>query len=102
MIRLTDRLIEGGKTRRGGFTRAQLAVLGVSWPPKAGWKQRLIGTSIDDATLERFYAASGVLARSTKARHRELAKRRAQSDTGSLSGMSWDARQHMRSIKDER
>lgn len=98
MIRLTDRLIEGGKTRRGGFTRAQLAVLGVSWPPKCGWKQRLIGTSIDDATLERFYAAAGILSRATKAHHAKQAARRSHGDTGAVSGMSWDVRQHMRSI----
>lgn len=25
-----------------GFTKAQLAEWGISWPPKAGWKRRLI------------------------------------------------------------
>ena len=98
MIRLTDRLIEGGKTRRGGFTRAQLAVLGVSWPPKGGWKQRLIGTSIDDATLERFYAAAGILARSTKAMHAKKHRNATQGRTGSLSGMYASSQAHMRSI----
>lgn len=33
--------IEDARTPRGGFTRAQLAVWGVHWPPPKGWKQAL-------------------------------------------------------------
>jgi hypothetical protein len=34
--------IEAAKTVRGGWTRAQLAVWGVPWPPPKGWKKKLI------------------------------------------------------------
>jgi hypothetical protein len=34
--------IEAAKTPAGGFTKAQLAAWGVSWPPKSGWKYVLI------------------------------------------------------------
>ena len=34
--------IESLKTPNGGWTKASLASLGVSWPPPKGWKERLI------------------------------------------------------------
>jgi hypothetical protein len=34
--------IENGKSKRGQFTRRQLADWGVSWPPAKGWQQRLM------------------------------------------------------------
>ena len=34
--------IEAWRTARGGFTKRQLAVWGVSWPPPRGWKRRLV------------------------------------------------------------
>ena len=39
---LTAEEIEAARTSRGGWTRQQLAVWGVPWPPPKGWKQRLI------------------------------------------------------------
>jgi len=33
--------IEAGRTKRGGWTRKQLAKWGVSWPPPKGWRRRL-------------------------------------------------------------
>lgn len=39
---ITSEDIEACKTPKGGFTRAQLAQWGVTWPPKKGWKQALI------------------------------------------------------------
>ncbi len=37
------------RTRRGGWTRADLDSLGVPWPPTKGWRQQLI--EIEDAGL---------------------------------------------------
>ena len=34
--------IESLKTPAGGWTKASLASLGVSWPPQKGWKQALL------------------------------------------------------------
>jgi hypothetical protein len=34
--------IESLMTENGGYTREDLAALGVSWPPKKGWKNALI------------------------------------------------------------
>lgn len=36
-----------------GFSAKILAGLGVGWPPKQGWLQRLIGTSIPRELFER-------------------------------------------------
>ena len=39
---LTEEDIEACRTAKGGFSKAQLAVWGVAWPPKTGWKKALI------------------------------------------------------------
>jgi hypothetical protein len=38
----TPEEIEAAKTPFGGWTRKTLAQWGVEWPPRRGWKQRLI------------------------------------------------------------
>jgi hypothetical protein len=37
-----EKHIESLKTVNGGWTKADLASLGVSWPPKSGWKKKLL------------------------------------------------------------
>jgi hypothetical protein len=34
--------IEAARSPKGGWTKATLAAWGVAWPPRAGWKERLI------------------------------------------------------------
>jgi len=34
--------IMGARTKRGGWTRKQLAKWGVPWPPPKGWKRALL------------------------------------------------------------
>jgi hypothetical protein len=53
-VRITPELLEAGKSSRGGWSKAQLAILGVAWPPAAGWKARVIGVSISRADADRF------------------------------------------------
>lgn len=43
MVRVDERLFEAGKSRRGGWSRKQVSLLGVPWPLKDGWKQRALG-----------------------------------------------------------
>lgn len=43
---------------QSAWTRAQLEVLGISWPPPVGWKQSLLGRRIDDATADAFARAA--------------------------------------------
>lgn len=41
-LKLTDAVIEAGKSTKGGFTRKQLAAWGVPWPPVQGWRAALL------------------------------------------------------------
>lgn len=58
-IRLTnDRLIKSA-TINGGYTKKQLALLGINWPPKKQWKKDLINTVIPLQLFIDFVVASG-------------------------------------------
>lgn len=48
MIEVTKELILSLKSERGGYTKASLKKIGVPWPLKTGWKQRVIGTFVSD------------------------------------------------------
>ncbi len=54
MVRITNRLIKDGASMNGGWSEEQLALLGVSWPPKKGWKGRIIGRWISAEQAARF------------------------------------------------
>lgn len=60
MLTLTHELIESGMTPRGAWTRAQLAVLGVSWPPRRGWKEALVGKQLSESAYGLFLEAARV------------------------------------------
>lgn len=50
-------------SERGGWTRAQLEILGIEWPPESGWPRRVIGTELDDIDAEAFLSLRGVAGR---------------------------------------
>jgi hypothetical protein len=51
---ITNKLIEQGKSDRGGWNKKQLAILGIKWPPKQGWKWEIIGNIISEAGIMEF------------------------------------------------
>lgn len=51
---VTVELIAAGASPGGGYTREQLAVLGVDWPPPKGWKARVIGQPISEDDAGKF------------------------------------------------
>lgn len=51
---ITEELITAGTSERGGFSKRQLALLGVDWPPVSGWKKAIIGRSISEEDAEEF------------------------------------------------
>jgi hypothetical protein len=54
---ITHELINNGKrSGNGAWTKQQLALIGVQWPPQKGWKQKVIGNKISDADAARFLA----------------------------------------------
>jgi hypothetical protein len=59
MVTITDELIESGKSAAGGYSKAQLAALGVAWPPISGWKSQIIGKQITSDAAARFVAGRG-------------------------------------------
>jgi hypothetical protein len=57
---VTRELLEAGKSQRGGWTRQQLAILGVAWPPRRGWPCEVIGVRrLTADQRERFLALRG-------------------------------------------
>jgi ribosomal protein L33 len=56
-----DWLIEN--TNHGAPTRAQLAVLGVAWPPPSGWMRELVGMEISDTQAQHYIANQNVRAK---------------------------------------
>jgi hypothetical protein len=53
-MKLTWDNIHAAGTRGCGFTRAQLAVVGIRWPPPKGWLRKLIGKEITSEQYEAF------------------------------------------------
>lgn len=56
---VSEELILAGMSGGGGWNRAQLKLLGVSWPPRAGWKERSIGREISEADAQTFLTLKG-------------------------------------------
>jgi ribonuclease HI len=54
MFCITDEWLTNNKTERGGYTKKQINLLGIEWPPSLGWKDMLIGKNIDIATAKAF------------------------------------------------
>ena len=54
MTLITAEFIEAGKSASGGWSRAQLQILGVAWPPPKGWKTVVVGKSIKEADAKLF------------------------------------------------
>lgn len=53
-IVLTHELIESARTPNGGFTKSQLAAIGVPWPRPTDWIEQVIGIEITPQQLEDF------------------------------------------------
>lgn len=56
MPKITEDLLLAGRATAGGWKKAQLALIGVAWPPPKGWKATVIGTDISDEDAARFLA----------------------------------------------
>lgn len=53
-IILTREIIESARTPNGGFTKSQLAAIGVEWPAPLDWIEEKIGSIISKTQLEKF------------------------------------------------
>ena len=48
-MKVTLEHIKELETGNGGFNKKTLALFGVKWPPKKGWKKRAVGKEINEA-----------------------------------------------------
>lgn len=53
-IKITEDIIEAGKSNAGGWKKEQLALLGIDWPPTKGWKDRIIGELMPESIINKF------------------------------------------------
>ena len=65
-MQITDQWLMDNRTKAGAWTRAQLAVIGVDWPPVHGWKQKVIGQVISESTASAFVSAADIRSKRTK------------------------------------
>jgi hypothetical protein len=60
MFKITRDWIHRWKSGSGGWNKPQLDVLGIRWPPRAGWIAKLEGTEILDSQREEFEHLRGL------------------------------------------
>lgn len=53
-MKVTKKFIFDNTTEKGAWTRAQLEILGIKWPPVKGWQQRVIGKELTSDEAEQF------------------------------------------------
>ena len=53
-VEIDEEILDRARTPRGGWTKAQLEVLGVGWPPPQGWRRRVVGQLATRSAIERF------------------------------------------------
>ena len=55
-IPITLDTFQAAKSAKGGWTKKQVELLGVQWPPRKGWLRGMIGDKFPRSTLEKFVA----------------------------------------------
>lgn len=55
---VTKSFIEENRTKGGAWTKKQVNLLGVEWPLKKGWQQKVIGRAISIEAADKFRALS--------------------------------------------
>lgn len=56
---ITRQFIDLGASGKCGWTKEQLALLGIVWPPARGWSRRIVGTEIEEAIAHQFLSMRG-------------------------------------------
>lgn len=61
VVELTTQMLhEAGSSGYQGWTRKQLEVLGVHWPPPSGWLKKMAGTVVPNWKWRKFLSLRGV------------------------------------------
>jgi hypothetical protein len=53
-VTLMPEMVHAGRSKRGGWSKEQLDLLGVEWPPTKGWIGRLTGKRVTGSALAAF------------------------------------------------
>lgn len=69
-FKLTREMIFEGRTIAGAWTRAQIESLGVKYPPKHGWIDRLVGIEVTAEQYQDFLRKREVRVRITETQRR--------------------------------
>ena len=54
VFKVTRAWIHGNKTKKGGFTKAQILALGIKYPPESGWINDIDGELISNESARLF------------------------------------------------
>jgi hypothetical protein len=57
LVQLNEMLIDRA-ARNGGYSRRQLAAVGILWPPAKGWKKTLVGKKVSRKAFDVFFRTS--------------------------------------------
>ena len=63
---ITKEYLLNNRTKKGGFTKAQLKALDIKWPPRQGWMDILIGSEISEEMRSKFEISKQILIRPNK------------------------------------
>ncbi len=56
---VSDELIRAGESGNGGWSKKQLALLGIAWPPQKGWRRAVNGLKLTKSDADLFVALKG-------------------------------------------
>ena len=65
---ITDEWLRKYATERNGYTRKQLSILGIDWPPTKNWRKSVIGREITAEQKSQFENARNVKRKKFKRR----------------------------------
>ena len=71
---ITKEYIHKHKTSRGAWTKVQIEALGLSWPPRQGWVNELVGTMLTPDQASAFENGKTERARKKKDSYWDLGK----------------------------
>ena len=69
-MKITRTYIIEHRTENGAWTRPQIEALGVDWPPRGGWIDRVVGDFISKSNQKLFESKVGIK------HHRKMARPR--------------------------
>lgn len=50
---ITEQVLKDAESINGAWSRKQLEIIGVKWPPPKGWKKKILGTEIEYSKIKK-------------------------------------------------